>query len=78
MSVNAGRRVLNTRYSEGWGCPVMTFLATSDGVRARAFYEQALGLKFVEDSEHALAFDLGGTMLRIQKVPQRWGANGKP
>lgn len=44
------------------------FLATSDPVAARAFYEHVLGLPFVEDSPAALVFDVGGTQLRIQKM----------
>ncbi len=46
----------------------MTFVATSRPKEARAFYEDVLGLTFVEDSPFALVFDLHGTMLRIQKV----------
>jgi catechol 2,3-dioxygenase-like lactoylglutathione lyase family enzyme len=46
----------------------MTFVATADAAKARAFYETTLGLTFVEDSPFALVFDLNGTMLRVQKV----------
>jgi catechol 2,3-dioxygenase-like lactoylglutathione lyase family enzyme len=46
----------------------MTFVATSKPKEARAFYEDVLGLTFIEDSPFALVFDLHGTMLRIQKV----------
>ena len=46
----------------------MTFVATADAKRARAFYEGALGLRFVAEDPFALVFDLAGTMLRIQKV----------
>lgn len=44
------------------------FLATADPARARAFYEDTLGLPFVADEPFALVFDAGGTMLRVQKV----------
>jgi catechol 2,3-dioxygenase-like lactoylglutathione lyase family enzyme len=49
---------------------VMTFIATKDSARSRAFYEDLLGLTFVADEEYALVFDLNGTMLRIQKVQE--------
>ena len=47
---------------------VMTFAATKDAARAREFYENVLGLRFVEDTPFALVFDAGGRMLRVQKV----------
>ena len=47
---------------------LMAFVATVDAGRALVFYRDALGLALVEDSLFALAFDAGGTMLRIQKV----------
>lgn len=47
---------------------LMAFLATRDGRRARAFYEQTLGLAVISDDQFALAVDTGGIMLRIQKV----------
>ena len=49
---------------------VIALVATSDSERARAFYEGALGLTFVEDGPYALVFDAHGIMLRIQKVEQ--------
>jgi catechol 2,3-dioxygenase-like lactoylglutathione lyase family enzyme len=49
---------------------IMAFLATTDAPRAREFYGDVLGLRFVEDSPYALVFDAGGTMLRIQKVKE--------
>jgi predicted enzyme related to lactoylglutathione lyase len=48
----------------------MAFVATSDGERARAFYEGTLGLAVTSDDGFALAVDANGTMLRIQKVGQ--------
>ncbi|MFL6628461.1 MAG: VOC family protein [Burkholderiaceae bacterium] len=44
------------------------FIATADAGRARAFYEQQLGLALVEDSGYALVFDAQGTPLRVQRV----------
>ena len=47
---------------------VMAFLASRDGRRAREFYEGTLGLRVVSDDEFALALDVHGTQIRIQKV----------
>jgi catechol 2,3-dioxygenase-like lactoylglutathione lyase family enzyme len=46
------------------------FLATADAARSRTFYEKALGLKFVDDNPFALVFQVGPSLLRIQKVQQ--------
>jgi catechol 2,3-dioxygenase-like lactoylglutathione lyase family enzyme len=47
--------------------PVL-FLATANVERSRAFYERVLGLTFVADEPPALVFQVGDSMLRIQKV----------
>jgi catechol 2,3-dioxygenase-like lactoylglutathione lyase family enzyme len=47
--------------------PVL-FLATANAQRSRAFYEGLLGLAFVADEPPALVFQVGHSMLRIQKV----------
>ena len=47
--------------------PVL-FLATANAERSRAFYERVLGLDFVADEPPALVFQVGHSMLRIQKV----------
>jgi catechol 2,3-dioxygenase-like lactoylglutathione lyase family enzyme len=44
------------------------FLATANAERSRAFYERVLGLAFVADEPPALMFQVGDSMLRIQKV----------
>jgi catechol 2,3-dioxygenase-like lactoylglutathione lyase family enzyme len=44
------------------------FLATANAVRSRQFYERVLGLAFVADEPPALVFQVGHSMLRIQKV----------
>ncbi len=46
----------------------MQLAATANTEASREFYERKLGLRFVEDSPFALVFDVGGVMLRIQKV----------
>jgi catechol 2,3-dioxygenase-like lactoylglutathione lyase family enzyme len=48
--------------------PIMAFGATNDPKAARRFYEDVLGLRFVEEHQWAIVFDAHGTMLRIQKV----------
>lgn len=44
------------------------FIGTANAEAARDFYENKLGLKFVEDQQYALLFDANGTRLRVQKV----------
>ena len=47
---------------------IIAFVATTDGTRARRFYETVLGLRVISDDAFALALDVNGTMLRVQKV----------
>jgi catechol 2,3-dioxygenase-like lactoylglutathione lyase family enzyme len=47
---------------------IMAFAATANAEAARDFYENKLGLKLIEDSQFALVYDAGGTMLRVQKM----------
>lgn len=47
----------------------MAFLATADPERAAAFFRDKLGLRLLEESPYALAFDAAGIMLRVQIVP---------
>jgi catechol 2,3-dioxygenase-like lactoylglutathione lyase family enzyme len=49
---------------------LISFLATSNATKARQFYEETLGLRFVSGDQFALVFDVHGAMLRIQKVDQ--------
>lgn len=46
----------------------MAFVATADAARARGFYGDVLGLRFVSDEPFALVFDSSGVPLRVQKV----------
>ena len=46
------------------------FLATANAERSQQFYERVLGLTFVADEPPALVFQVGHSMLRIQKVQQ--------
>jgi catechol 2,3-dioxygenase-like lactoylglutathione lyase family enzyme len=49
---------------------LIAFVATAKPDSALRFYRDTLGLSLVEDSPFALVFDAGGTMIRLQKVPQ--------
>src|SRR3954447_22503756 len=44
------------------------FLATANAEQARVFYESVLGFSLVADEPPALVFQVGQSMLRIQKV----------
>jgi catechol 2,3-dioxygenase-like lactoylglutathione lyase family enzyme len=48
---------------------VVTFVATTNPKKAKKFYEEKLGLRFVSDDGFALVFDIKGIMLRIARVP---------
>lgn len=48
---------------------IMTFVAARDAARAKAFYGDSLGLRFVSEDQYAVVFDLNGTMLRVQIAP---------
>ena len=56
------------------GFNLIAFLATTDAVRARAFYEGVLGLSFVSEDDFAVVYDIGGIELRVQKVRVRAAA----
>jgi catechol 2,3-dioxygenase-like lactoylglutathione lyase family enzyme len=53
----------------GSSSPV-AFLTTTDAPRARAFFQDTLGLTFVADDAFALVFDLVGTPLRVVRVDE--------
>lgn len=46
----------------------ISFIATVNPDESRYFYETVLSLQCLSDDPFALVFDLGGTILRIQKV----------
>lgn len=53
------------------GSRLVAFAATTDPVKARAFYEAVLGLRLLADEKpFALVFDAHGTMLRVTTVHQ--------
>jgi catechol 2,3-dioxygenase-like lactoylglutathione lyase family enzyme len=47
---------------------VICFVATTNPIRARAFYEETLGLRLTLDDPFAMVFELKGTMLRVVNV----------
>ena len=47
------------------------FVATRDQVRAKAFYQDVLGLKLVSEDQFATVFDTGGNILRVTPVRER-------
>lgn len=48
---------------------LVTFVITSDAERARKFYGETLGLKFVSQDQYAVVFDAHGIMLRVTIIP---------
>jgi catechol 2,3-dioxygenase-like lactoylglutathione lyase family enzyme len=55
---------------------IMGFIPITDAARAKSFYADTLGLKFVSDDQFALVFDANGNMLRLVRMkeftPQRF------
>jgi catechol 2,3-dioxygenase-like lactoylglutathione lyase family enzyme len=47
---------------------IVAFVPIKDSEKARAFYEGALGLRFVKDDEFALVFEANGIMMRAAKM----------
>ena len=47
---------------------IMEFVGTQDHARAKAFYQDALGLRLISEDHFALVFDANGTMLRVTNV----------
>lgn len=52
------------------------FLTTTDAEKAKSFYGEALGFRFVTDDGFALVFDANGTMLRIAQAKSHQPAQG--
>ncbi len=46
------------------------FVAITDGVRAKVFYEEKLGLTFVSEDPFAVVFDSNGNMIRLTKTKE--------
>lgn len=50
------------------GRELVAFVGAADPARARAFYEQTLGLPLIEQTSFACVFAAGPTMLRVTAV----------
>jgi catechol 2,3-dioxygenase-like lactoylglutathione lyase family enzyme len=48
---------------------VVAFVPTTDGEKAKTFYVDVLGLRFVSDDQFALVLNANGTTVRVSKVP---------
>ncbi len=49
---------------------VIAFAASADLRQAQVFYEQALGLRVIDQNDFACVFDANGTMLRVTAVAE--------
>lgn len=49
---------------------IVAFVPTRDAEKARAFYVDVLGLRFVKDDGFALVLDANGIMVRVAKAPE--------
>ena len=47
---------------------IMAFVGTQDAAKAKAFYQDTLGLRLITEDPFALAFDVNGIMLRVSNV----------
>jgi catechol 2,3-dioxygenase-like lactoylglutathione lyase family enzyme len=47
---------------------IVAFVPTREAEKARAFYEDVLGLRFVKDDGFAMVLDANGIMIRVAKV----------
>src|SRR5437868_155123 len=48
---------------------IIAFVYTTDPARAKKFYGDTLGLRFVSEDKYAVVFDANGTMLRVGIFP---------
>jgi len=48
--------------------PIIAFIPSKDAARARIFYEEKLGPRFVSDDSFAVVMDANGIMVRITRV----------
>jgi catechol 2,3-dioxygenase-like lactoylglutathione lyase family enzyme len=47
---------------------IVAFIPTKDPAKSRAFYEGALGLRFIKDDGFAMVLDANGIMVRVSKA----------
>ena len=49
---------------------IIGFVPITDAARAKSFYAEKLGLKFVSEDSFAVVFDANGIMLRLTRVAE--------
>lgn len=49
---------------------IVAFIPSMDFAKARAFYAETLGLRFVSEDLFALVLDSNGIMIRVTRVPE--------
>lgn len=49
---------------------IVALVPISDGVKAKSFYVDKLGLKFLSDDGFAIVLDAGGNMVRLTKIKE--------
>jgi catechol 2,3-dioxygenase-like lactoylglutathione lyase family enzyme len=47
---------------------LVAFVLTNDAARAKTFYSDTLGLKFISQDDYAVVFDANGTMVRVTTI----------
>ena len=47
---------------------IVAFVPTKDAEKARAFYVDVLGLRFIKDDGFAMVFDANGIMVRVARA----------
>jgi catechol 2,3-dioxygenase-like lactoylglutathione lyase family enzyme len=47
---------------------IVSFVPTTDAKKARRFYEDVLGLRFLSEGQFALEFDANGIVVRVTNV----------
>jgi catechol 2,3-dioxygenase-like lactoylglutathione lyase family enzyme len=50
-------------------CDILAYVYTNDAARAKKFYGETLGLKFVKQDEYGIVFDAHGITLRVTTLP---------
>jgi catechol 2,3-dioxygenase-like lactoylglutathione lyase family enzyme len=48
--------------------PLIAFIPTKDRARARRFYEETIGLRFISEDPFAIVMEANGTMIRVVPV----------
>ena len=55
---------------------IVAFLQVSDRAKARAFYSDVIGLRFISEDPFALVLESNGTRIRIGEAPDHKPAHG--